>query len=402
VNGLTSQIQDRRDAAAFHLNLSRMGGEVVSYRLGSRQAHLVNTPALAEWVLERNEGNYENPPHPYAELGLYYTDAGCTLLRLDRRGLDRARSKHTLAEGLRHEAAATAEQLIAQSGDGPVDVAAVLEPMVFRYMCRALFDVDGREPADEFVRAVGLLEQCLANDIVPRAGDPLAQAYADAISVQDGTTEWLARAAGIAQPDEPLPERRRTAIVRTVMNGYNATATALTWTLHLLAQHRSAQARVHAEIDQAESDDPGQSGSYLRMVVMEALRLYPPAWILARVARCPDRLGATDIAAGDVVSVSPYTMQRSSDVWPTPNRFDPERFTAAATRERPAYAYFPFGGGARRCTAASHMISQLQVALATLLRRCEVAPEPGTNVRPRGLVALHPTPAVRLHFCARG
>jgi cytochrome P450 len=386
-------IRDRRDAAAFHLNLSRTGGEVVSYRLGSRQAHLVNTPALAEWVLERNEGNYENRLHPYAELGLYYTDAGCTLLRLERRGLDRARSKHTLAECLRHEAEATAEQLIAQSHDGPVDVAAVLEPMVFRYMCRALFDVDGRERADEFVRAVGLLEQCIANDIVPHAGDPLAQAYTDALSVQDGTSEWIACAAGMAGPDEPVPERRRTAIVRTVMNGYNATATALTWTLHLLAQHPNIQARTYAELDE---------GGYARMVVMESLRLYPPAWILARVARCAERLGAADIAADDLVSVSPYTMHRLADVWPNPSMFEPERFTAAAMRERPAYAYFPFGGGARRCTAASHMIGQLQLALATILRRCEFVPEPGTTVRPRGLVALHPTPAVRLHFRARG
>jgi cytochrome P450 len=387
------QIQDRRDAAAFHLNLSRMGGEVVSYRLGSRQAHLVNTPALAEWVLERNEGNYENQPHPYAELGLYYTDAGCTLLRLERRGLDRSRCKQTLAEHLRHEVAATAEQLSAQV-EGPVDVAAVFEPMVFRYLCRALFDVDGSERADEFVRAVGFLEQCLVNEIVPRAGDPLAQTYAQAISVQDATTEWMARAAGLAGVDEPVPERRCTALVRTLMNGYNATATALTWTLHLLAKHPSIQARVHAELDQAES-------AYARMVVMEALRLYPPAWILARTARCAERLGDTDIAAGDVVSVSPYTMQRLADTWPEPSTFDPERFTAAAMRERPAYAYFPFGGGARRCTAASHMIGQLQLALTTLLRRCELTPEPGVDVRPRGLVALHPTPAVRLHVRAR-
>jgi cytochrome P450 len=179
------------------------------------------------------------------------------------------------------------------------------------------------------------------------------------------------------------------------MNGYNATATALTWTLYLLAQHPNIQARTCAELDE---------GGYARMVVMEALRLYPPAWILARVARCADRLGDTDIAAGDVVSASPYTMQRLAGVWPQPTTFDPDRFTAAATRERPAYAYFPFGGGARRCTAASHMIGQLQLALATLLRRCEVTPEPDTDttVRPRGLVALHPAPAVRLHFRPRG
>jgi cytochrome P450 len=387
-------IQDRRDAAAFHLNLSRTGGEVVSYRLGSRQAHLVNTPALAEWVLERNEGNYENQPHPYAELGRYYTDAGCTLLRLDRRGLDRSRCKQTLADHLRHETLATAEQLIARSVEGPVDVAAAFEPMVFRYMCRALFDVDGREHADEFVRAVGLLEQCLANEIAPRADEPLGRAYADAIAVQDATIESIARAAGIAGPDESVPERRCSALVRTLMNGYNATATALSWTLHLLARHPSIQARAHAELDQAES-------GYTRMIVMEALRLYPPAWILARVARCAERLGDTDIAAGDVVSVSPYTMQRLADTWPEPSTFDPERFTAAAMRERPAYAYFPFGGGARRCTAASHMIGQLQVALSTLLRRCEFTPELGVDVRPRGLVALHPSPAVRLHVRAR-
>lgn len=395
------QIQDRRDAAAFHLNLSRMGGDVVSYRLGSRPAHLVNTPDLAQWVLERNEGNYENQSHPYAELGVYYTDAACSLLRIDRRGVDRSRTKQQLAESLAHEAAGTAERwIVSSAASGPVDIAAELEPMVFRHMCRALFDVDGHAWAHEFVRAVGFLEQCLANDVAPHGDDPLAHAYTNAIRVQDAATEWIARAAGMAAPDEPVPERRCKAVVRTLMNGYNATATALTWTILLLAQHGDIQAAVHAELDQAESNDPGALNN-LRMVVMESLRLYPPAWILARVARCAERLGDTAIAAGDLVSISPYTMHRLARVWPEPSAFRPERFTAAATRERPTYAYFPFGGGTRRCTAASHMIGQLQATLSVLLRRCQFTTEPGTDVRPRGLVALHPTPAVRLHVRAR-
>lgn len=380
-------VPDRRDLAAFYSNLSRTGGDVVPFRLGSRQAWLVNHPAHAQHVLERHEGNYGHPTHPYRELGLYASDVGCSLLQVERRGRDRASEKLELAKMLEHEADAAASRLLARRG--AVDIADELEPMALRWICRALFDVDVDGRAHAFVRAVDFLEQCMANEWTPGPEDPQAATYARALAVQDETAEWIGRAAKMAGPDDRVPERRRSAILRTVMNGYNATATALTWTLYLLARHRDVQARVHEE------------PTLLRMVVMESLRLYPPAWILARTAICADQLGDTTIHAGDVVSISPYTMHRLASVWPDPDKFMPERFAAAAMRERADYAYFPFGGGARRCTAASHMIGQLQRALEVMLRRCEFSCDANASVRPRGLIALHPTPAVRLRIRSR-
>src|SRR5690606_8672805 len=101
---------------------SRLGGEVVPYKIGGRRAHLINHPAHAEHVLERNEGNYENPRHPYAELGMYYTDGGRVLLGLERRGMDRSCARQRLAEIMAEQAVSAAERLIGQSEQGAVDV----------------------------------------------------------------------------------------------------------------------------------------------------------------------------------------------------------------------------------------------------------------------------------------
>lgn len=389
------RLRDTRDFAAFFLNLGRTGGPVVEFLDLGRPAFLANHPEHARHVLAANERNYRNPHHPYAELAGSCTPAGSFLLRLARGRSARAAAMPEVEAALTRAAeAASAEALRGET----VDADALLKRTLFREMTRLLFGVDPGTLGDAFVPAIRFIEECWAN--APLMGDAwneprLSAAYAQAVAVQERTAEWIARRAGV-----PADEGGRTAIVRTLLNAYNATATAVSWTLH----HLAGSPRLQAELA-AEASAPGGAGPArlpgVRAAVLEALRLDPPAWNLARQAIGPDRLGETTIPAGATVFVSPYAMHRHRAFWERPGEFRPERFARGRSPAEHPYAFIPFGGGTRHCPAAATSPTHVVLVAAGLLRRCAWSPADDQPVRARGLVALRPDPGLRLRFAPR-
>jgi len=393
-----------RDWAAFYLNLSRTGGDVVAYRLAGRPAFLVNSPAHAARVLEERETNYKSPAHPYRELAGLYTSEGTSLMRLERgpeTGAAHERAARTLAEAGERAAYAFCEL----SEGGPINVEFETKKLMFTVVARLLFGVDASHLAGEFVGAVAFAEECWADGLyqTPSADpDPSERRYLDSLARQDSAAGWIAREAGAAFEGVEVPPQTRGAVSRTLLNGYHATAATLCWTLHLLARHPETLAALQAEADR--SDAPGaayESGPprLLRAVLLESLRLYPPAWILSREATAADRLGEFEIPAGSAVSVCTYAMHRLSRLWERPEEFLPERFLKGRPSE--PFAYLPFGAGARRCPASNVAVKHLHVLLSALLRRCRIEPADDEPVRPRGLISLRPEPGVRLTFRRR-
>ena len=391
------------------MNLSRTGGEVVPYRVGGRSAFLVNRPEHARHVLVTNQANYRNPAHPYADLAAFYRPPGVFMLRLSRQPEGRDAALARAADDLVAVAAETADELLEQSAAVPASVDLAAKRMMFRIITRTLFGVDPRHLSEAFVHAVSLIEECWANHgfgDVPGGDDPLGRLYQQAIATQDGVAAWIAHRAAMVPAGEPVPPELITTIVRTLLNSYNATATALCWLIYEISRDSRLLARLHEEVDRvvgtrrpAYADVPRLN--YGRMVVMEMLRLYPPAWIIGRETIGPDRLGGTSIPAGVIVSVSAYTMQRLASIWDRPGDFIPERFAPHCVARRPPFAYFPFGGGTRRCPAGHHAIGHLQLVLATLLSRCRIEAAGSEPVRLRGLVALRPHPGVWARFAPR-
>ena len=148
----------------------------------------------------------------------------------------------------------------------------------------------------------------------------------------------------------------RDEVMTLILAGHETTANVLSWTWYLLAQHPDTEARLHAELD--EVLDRGRRLPtvedlarlrYTEMVVSESMRLYPPAWVVGRLAVKSCEIGGYTIPAGALVLVSQYVMHRDTRYFQRPDIFDPTRWTASAKEARPAYSYFPFGGGARRC-----------------------------------------------------
>lgn len=163
-------------------------------------------------------------------------------------------------------------------------------------------------------------------------------------------------------------------VMTLVVAGHETTASGLNWTWLLLSQNPQCESKMHAEIDAAPQWQPGslvdmESLAYTHQVADEALRLYPPGWLLSRRTIEADTLGGYEIPAGADVLLSPYILHRHPKYWVEPETFRPERFDAAHENERPRFAYMPFAAGPRHCIGETFAIYEMLMHLYRVGRR---------------------------------
>ncbi len=188
--------------------------------------------------------------------------------------------------------------------------------------------------------------------------------------------------------------------------GHETTANALTWALVLLAQNPNVEARlmeeIHGVLDQRlpTMADMRQL-PYTDQVMKETMRLYPPAWMIARVAIEDVTLGGYSIPAGSVILISQYVMQHDPRYWEAPEAFRPERFAPGWDKTLPKFAYFPFGGGPRVCIGNSFAAMEANLILPTILQRYTLALAPGQAIEMEPLITLRPKGALNMVATAR-
>lgn len=195
--------------------------------------------------------------------------------------------------------------------------------------------------------------------------------------------------------EPPLPDRAlRDESITMILAGHETTAQALTWSWHLLAGHPQAHSRLCRELDDVlggRTPGPGDLDAlvYTRAVFLETLRLYPPVWALARIARGTYELDGWSLPAGATLIMSQWVMHRDRRWFDQPSRFRPERWLTQP--QPPAGAFFPFGGGPRICIGERFAITEAVLALAAIGQRFAVVPhrpapalDPRFTLRPRG------------------
>jgi cytochrome P450 len=163
-------------------------------------------------------------------------------------------------------------------------------------------------------------------------------------------------------------------VMTLVVAGHETTAAGLNWTWYLISQYPEVEKRLHAELD-AVPDQPAASLSqmesltYTHQVIDEALRMYPPGWLLSRRTIGPDVLSGYEIPAETDVLLSPYLLHRHPRYWKEPDAFRPERFDKEHEAERPRFAYMPFAAGPRHCIGETLALYEMLMHVSKVARR---------------------------------
>jgi enediyne biosynthesis protein E7 len=206
---------------------------------------------------------------------------------------------------------------------------------------------------------------------------------------------------------EPMGERELIDEIMTlIVAGHETTASGLNWTWYLLSQHPQVEARLHAEID-AAADLPAptlgemETLGYTRQIIDEALRLYPPGWLLSRRTIEADVLGGYPVPAGTNVLLPLYLLHRHPHFWKNPEAFEPDRFAPEHEAERPRFAYMPFAAGPRHCIGETFALYEMLVHLYKVARRYRLRYVPDKPLELEAQINLRTRYPLRMRLEAR-
>ncbi|MBR0658746.1 cytochrome P450 [Neoroseomonas oryzicola] len=305
--------------------------------------------------------------------------------------------------------------------DGPVDVAAAFAAGISRVLLLAVFGPDARREEARIIAETFTAYQDAAEvvDLFGLMGLPdvlgwLTRRRAGRLAVAlrgrvarlieaagpEGGTPLLAALRDARRPDGSrvlTGERLLDEVVMFLLAGAEGAAITLTWTAMLAALHPETADRMAAELpDAAPAYAELPNFAFTRAVIQEAMRLYPPVAVFARQAVKPDRIRRWELDEGDIVLAVPWLLHRHEALWEAPNAFRPDRFLGDAARQRPRFAYLPFGIGPRICAGAAFGMAEVSVFAAILFRRFRFALAPGFVPRPNCRLALRPKGGMRL------
>jgi cytochrome P450 len=202
------------------------------------------------------------------------------------------------------------------------------------------------------------------------------------------------------------PKQLRDEIMTLFMAGHETTALTLSWAWYLLSKNPAAETRLHEELRDVLAGrlptiaDLGRL-PYLRGVVNEVLRLYPPAYILARTSIAPSTIGGYDLPTGSTIILSQWVTHHDARFFLDPDAFLPERWLDGLEDRLPAGAYFPFGDGPRRCIGQNFALMEVVLVMATIAQKFQFRLATAQKIVPDPLVTLRPRNGIPMRIDAR-
>jgi len=399
--------------------------DIVRGRFFGRSSFILNTPDAIRHVLVDNHENYTRTPTSFRVLrpvlgeGLLISEGRAW--KHQRRTLAPAFTPRAVMPLVPHMIAATDETIARlQAGSGePVDLREAMQRMTLEIAGRTMFSFEmGRHgPAlRDFVMEYGArLARPHLLDLLLPMGWPSPQDFSRA-RFRKRWTHFVGqlmaerRAAGKNEGAPPrdlfdlmgaardpetgeafTDEHLGDQVATMILAGHETTATALFWSLYLLALDPATQDELAAEVAGATVNGALdiERLKFTRAVVDETMRLYPPAFLIARAAAGPDTIAGMPVRKNDVILVAPWLLHRHEKLWRDPNAFIPSRFMPPAPAPD-RFAYLPFGVGARVCIGAHFALVEATLALAKLIGAFRVELLDKTPVIPVGVVTTQP------------
>jgi cytochrome P450 len=191
--------------------------------------------------------------------------------------------------------------------------------------------------------------------------------------------------------------------MQLLVAGHETSSNALSWLLYLLSSRPDCVERVRQEFDSVLGEKPLTFSDvpkfeFTTQVILEALRLYPPFWMVDRMALADDRAGDLAIPRGSTVVVFIYGVHHSPRHWENPESFEPERFSKSKEKLHTPFAHLPFGAGPRGCIGGNYAMLQILMILSVVLRKYDFRLVPGQTIEARPMVILRPEHGIRMTF----
>ena len=424
-----NMFEPRGDAIRYFTKCIREYGDIVFLRFLGVPMCLVNRPDCIESVLVTQHNNFEKSKDYRAlrrVLGNGLLTSEGVFWRRQRKLVQPAFHQGRIAAYAEVMVAYT-ERMVAswKHGQG-LDVHEAMMRLTLDIVAKTLFDTDVSREAED----VGAALQVLMSKFFRQAG--FALLLPSFIPIP--TTRRLQRAVG--QLDKVIYEiirRRRTSgqtsgdllsvllraqddeglgmtdrqlhdeIMTLFLAGHETTANALSWTWLLLGQNPGVEEKLVEELRRVLSGRSPTAAdlprlTYTEMILREAMRLYPPVWVIGRRGLAPFRMGEYELPAETNVLMSQIITHRDARYFPDPDRFDPDRWKADDPRfvSLPRFAYFPFGGGPRVCIGAGFAMMEAVLLLATIAQRFTLTLVPGQTIEKLPSVTLRPKSGIRV------
>jgi len=431
---LRQSLRAMRDNALTAHGPENFAADIITQRVLWRRMFIINEPNAIRHVVLDNAANYTK-----SEIGRRLLEPGLGRGLLTSEGETWRRHRRIMAPAFDPRSVAGYAPIMTEVshellqkwdalGDGSeVDVAAAMMHATLHIISRAMFSADSDEIVDVVERGVNEYQMNVRPLLVDLLNLPVWLARlispmhaAGIFNEFDKSVDRLLSARGRAPDAEPkdllgrliaarddetgggmTAKEVRDQVVTIFMAGHETTAQALSWTWYLLSQHPAAEAKLHAELaavlgGRTPRNEDIANLRYTRMVIDEAMRLYPPAHTLSRAPIRADEVLGHRIPAGATVLIVPWMLHRKPSLWERADRFEPERFSPERAAARPRFAYIPFGAGPRICIGAAFALAEATLILATIAQRYRLHLKPGFAVEPQGLITLRPRYGLRM------
>jgi cytochrome P450 len=400
---------------------------------GVKEALVTTNPVVIQHVLKTNSDNYHKSHIQKKRMGHFLGkgllttegEAWKTQRRLIQSGFER-KQLEILSSIMQDSLADSLRDFDRQARIGSVDIYPLMMKITFAMVGKSLFGTKLKEEDIDLIsEAISTVQEFMVRQTI----QPYLNPWFIVSGEQRKHEEMTAGAFGILH--DYIQRRRGEApghdLLQILMDarysdgsamsddlvvsesmqllvaGHETSSNALSWLLYLLSSRPDCVDRVRQEFDAVLGDRPMKFSDvpkfeFTTQVILEALRLYPPFWMVDRLALADDRAGDIDIPRGSTVVVFIYGTHHSARYWDNPENFDPERFTKANEKHHTPYAHLPFGAGPRGCIGGNYAMLQMLMILSVLLRKYDFQLVPGQTIEPRPMVILRPEHGIRMTF----
>jgi len=421
----------RDDTLGFLESAVEQYGNLIQFKIGPLNAFVLSHPTYIQHVLQDNNKNYTKDTFQYNGLskvtgrGLLTSD-GDLWLQQRRRMQPAFHRQRINGFGALMADAAVRKANEWQAGQS-IDVDREMMELALEILGKALLGVDLRTEAPILTSAVlvaldHVVHSFKSPDVLPAFfNTPRHRKFKQAMktlndAVQEIIDHHRSKSGSSVDAKSLLDvmlystdennqtmsdQQVRDEIITILIAGHETVASALTWSCYLIASNPQAEERLHQELQEvlagrAPTLEDLPALDFTRRVFDEALRLYPPAWLVTRKAVQDDVIDGVAIPAGSLIVVSITNVHKNSNFWDDPQVFNPDRFLPEQSNARPKFAYLPFGGGPRLCIGNYFALLEGPLVLASIYQKHRLKLNPGQKVLVDALVTLRPRDGLHL------